>query len=161
VGNGASANPRRRKRTVITVILAVLVVLLASGGIVRYFSPADAAKAYIEAFYADDVDAAYALYCPENQAVWSRDQQASSMASVDSQLSSYDLSQFSYVIMSNLLTSADVRLDGYYTYTDTTGATGTWQSADNSTDVFNLRAQGLGWCIYGLAYQNLAAGQSS
>jgi hypothetical protein len=161
VGNGASANPRRRKRTVIAVILATLVVLLAVGGIARYHSPADAAKAYIEAFYADNVDAAYALYCSENQAVWSRDQQASSMASVDSHLSSYDLSTLSYVILSEPLTSADVRLDGYFTYTDTTGATGTWQSADNNTDVFNLRVQGLGWCIYGSAYQNLAAGQPS
>jgi hypothetical protein len=130
--------------------LAALVVIAAIGGVVRYNGPAATIKAYIQAFYADEVSVAYSLYCPSEQAVYTQSQQASSMASVDSHIDTYDLTPLSYVLVDESLTSADVRLDGYFTYTDSSGSPGTWHSADNNTDIFNLQASGLGWCISGV-----------
>jgi hypothetical protein len=141
-------SPKQRRRRRIALIAAAVVALLVAGGFWRFNSPVGAMQAYLQAFYADDVDAAYALYCPEVQAVYSKSQQQSAMASVDAHATNVDLSHVRYTVVDEGLTTAQLRIGGYLTYTDAaTGNSGTLTFYDNATDVLNLHAQGLGWCI--------------
>jgi hypothetical protein len=153
-------SPKARRRLRIALIAVAVVAVLAAGGVVRYFGPIGAIQGYLQAYYTNDVNAAYAYYCPEQQAAYPESKQQAVMAGIAAHAGNFNLSGLRYTLVREDLTSADVRLGGSFTYNYiSSGNPGTWTSQDNSTDIFNLQANGLGWCLSGVNGQQASPTQ--
>lgn len=149
----ATARPRglsrkARRRLVLALAAAVLIAAITAGTLARYNAPTGTMRAFYQADLNFDVQATYALLCPDVQARLPISRLRALADTYASKSGNYDLSHLTFTLLDENVLDASVRVGGYYTYRDFTDNSNHTVTFDQSSlNVHRIEASGLGWCL--------------